>query len=544
MKKRTNELLFQDIHDRTIFVCDNLDVMRKTDDETVDLIYLDPPFGNMLTWNASNRSKIEEIKNYFLDLQDNQKKFLEEDFEEVFKNVKFDDTWKETDVNISWQLELIDRKEQLYNYINEIDFVISGGKYYLFYMAIRILEMHRILKDTGSIYLHCDHTMGHYLKGVMDIVFGYDHFRSEIVWNVKSVSGYKSQKKGWIRDNDTIFYYVKNNKNFIFNKQYQPYREEYLSSMFKQYDEVKKVRYRERGKKRYYENQSHMPYGCNWNDIYSLQTTTQSREIMGYPTQKPLALLERIINASSNEGDVVLDPFCGCATTLIAAERLKRKWIGIDKNRQAFYMNYWRMRNEISGIKRTTDKTEMSLFGEKITEQETDKFEAILFSVLQRPRTLLPKRSDEKENEAIEAKIAKDQIIDEQYREQQKESDDVLRGREKKEYRQTLKEKQRGRCKICKAKLYDSFHLDRILPGSKGGKYTIDNLQVLCINCNLSKNQRSNIEFAKQLFNEGKIDIDIYKINIEREFMDKRISDEAYRHEIDLAKNFEIKILK
>ncbi len=187
------KFLFQDIENRSIFVNDNLTVMQKIEDEMIDLIYLDPPFGNMLTWKATSEKKITEIRNYFLELQKKNGLFSEEDFEQVFQNVEFDDTWKETDVNKSWQENIIDYDEKLFTYIDSIDFVIKGGKFYLFYMAIRLIEMKRILKNTGSIYLHCDDTMGHYLKGIMDIIFGYENFRNEITWERIKGAGKRSQ---------------------------------------------------------------------------------------------------------------------------------------------------------------------------------------------------------------------------------------------------------------------------------------------------------------------------------------------------------------
>ena len=216
-------------------------------------------------------------------------------------------------------------------------------------MAMRLVECHRVLKDTGSIYLHCDSTMSHYLKLLMDCIFDEKNFRDEIVWNVGSVSGYKSQKKGWVRNFDIILYYIKSS-NFIFNKEYLPYREEYIRTMFKGWDEKKQLRYRQRGNKRYYENESKLSVGSNWTDILSLQTVTQSKEVTGFPTQKPLKLLERIINASSNEGSVVLDPFCGCATTCVAAELLNRQWIGIDISHLAYDLVRKRLEREVETL--------------------------------------------------------------------------------------------------------------------------------------------------------------------------------------------------
>ena len=178
--------------------------------------------------------------------------------------------------------------------------------------------MRRILKDTGSIYLHCDPTAGHYLKLVMDVIFGERNFRNEIIWRIGWVSGYKTQKKGWIRNHDTLLYYIKTDKAIAkFNKEYLAYPEGYV---------------RRDGKP---PTGKGIPIEDTWNchsgDVLdSIMIKSFSREKLGYPTQKPIALLERIIKASSDEGDLVLDPFCGCGTTVHAAEALKRNWIGID----------------------------------------------------------------------------------------------------------------------------------------------------------------------------------------------------------------------
>ena len=165
---------------------------------------------------------------------------------------------------------------------------------------------------------------------VMDEVFGYDNFRREIIWNSGSVSGFKSRANGWVRQHDTLLYYNKG-KEFTFNKIYLPYKEDYLKKMFKYKDKDGRVYRKRRGGKQYLDESKGMSIGDVWV-ILSLQTATQSKEAMGYPTQKPEALLERIIKASSNEGDVVLDPFCGCGTTIVTSNDLNRHWIGIDMN--------------------------------------------------------------------------------------------------------------------------------------------------------------------------------------------------------------------
>jgi len=189
---------------------------------------------------------------------------------------------------------------------------------YLGYMAKRLAVVHKKMRDTASIYLHCDPTASHYLKIVMDAIFGAENFRNEIIWRIGWVSGYKTQKKGWIRNHDTILYYLKTKSaQERFVKEYIPYPADYV---------------RRDGKK---PTGKGMPIEDTWNcsavDVLdSIMIKSFSKEKLGYPTQKPVALLKRIISASSRPGDFVLDPFCGCGTTIAAAEELDRRWIGID----------------------------------------------------------------------------------------------------------------------------------------------------------------------------------------------------------------------
>ncbi len=205
---------------------------------------------------------------------------------------------------------------------------------YLNFMSLRIKEIHRVLTSTGSFYLHCDTSAIFDLKPLCDRIFDRANFRREIIWNVGSVSGFKSQVKGWVRQHDTILYYTKSD-NFTFNKQYIPYREEYIKKMFRFKDEDDRLYRKRRGGKQYLDERPGTLIGDVWNDIYSYQTRTRSKEYLGYPTQKPEKLLERIVLSSSNEGDVVADFFCGTGTTLLVANKHNRNWIGTDNNPKA-----------------------------------------------------------------------------------------------------------------------------------------------------------------------------------------------------------------
>ncbi|MHA1375745.1 MAG: DNA-methyltransferase [Promethearchaeota archaeon] len=205
---------------------------------------------------------------------------------------------------------------------------------YLEFIKERIVEIHRVLKDNGSFYMHCDTNASFDLKPLCDDIFGKENFKRQIIWNVGSVSGFKSQVKGWVRQHDIIFFYTKSNK-YTFNKQYIPYREEYIKKMFRYKDEDGRLYRKRRNGRQYLDAKEGTAMGDVWNDILSFQTTTRSKEYTGYPTQKPEKLLERIILTSSNEGDLIADFFCGSGTTIVVANRLKRKWIGVDNNSKA-----------------------------------------------------------------------------------------------------------------------------------------------------------------------------------------------------------------
>ncbi len=358
------------VQNRTIFSNDNLPVLRGMDTESVNLIYLDPPFN-------SNRNYAAPIGS-------------------DAAGAAFKDTWRLSDVDNAWHGEIADREPALYQAIHAAELTHGKGmKSYLIMMAVRLLEMKRVLKKTGGIYLHCDPTASHYLKMLMDSVFGRRNFRNEVVWQRTSAHN-DSNRFGRVHD---IILSYNNGQKAVWNPIYTEHNPEYVEKFYRHRDE--RGRYRigdltgpgvsqgESGqlwrdvdptdvgrcwsvpKKQVlpedvqppenYENLSvqerldaldtnglvywpprgRVPgfkrylFTSKGRRVHDVITdinplSGKSKERIGYPTQKPVALLERIIKASSNKDDIVLDPFCGCATTCVAAERLQRHWIGID----------------------------------------------------------------------------------------------------------------------------------------------------------------------------------------------------------------------
>ncbi len=291
-----------------LYLGDNLDILsRYIPDDSVDLIYLDPPF-------ATNRDY-----NILYQQPGGKQSLLKR---------AFSDTW-------CWDGAAEDTlREILQKAPPELGKLIQGMVAglgaapvagYLVMMTPRLLELHRVLRDSGSLYLHCDPTASHYLKLVLDCIFGVGNFRNEIAWSYK---GGGRSKKYFARKHDTIFFYSKSD-SWIFN--YEDILVDRTNRTYFTDDEGRKY-WLKYGKRYYLKNEGKIPEDW-WADIEPLDGPYKER--LGYPTQKPLALLERIIKASSNEGDIVLDPFCGCGTTLAAAQKLNRRWIGIDTNLEA-----------------------------------------------------------------------------------------------------------------------------------------------------------------------------------------------------------------
>ena len=293
-----------------LYYGDNLEVLRRyIKDESVDLCYIDPPFNSKRNYNQIYNNIGAEDK---------------------AQAQAFIDTWEWDDHAIRGIDEIITNyhglfTQQCISLISGLSNVLGKGSLlaYLVSMTLRITEIHRVLKPTGSFYLHCDPSASHYLKLILDAIFCSQggEFRNEIVWCYRG-AGYP--KKDFGRRHDLIFRYSKG-KEFTFN----------LDSVREEYAETTKERFRhhignKRGKKDFGQ-QSLNPLGKQPDDWWEIQPIAPSaRERLGYPTQKPESLLEKIIKASSNENDIVLDAYCGCGTTVAVCQKLDRQWIGID----------------------------------------------------------------------------------------------------------------------------------------------------------------------------------------------------------------------
>lgn len=219
---------------------------------------------------------------------------------------------------------------------------ITGARF-LEFLRKRLVFLRELLSEDGSIYVHLDWKKGHYVKTIMDEVLGEHDFRREIIWVLKGAAGYKSLVNNFVRGHDTILYYSKN-ENPIFNKKYLPYNEEQLRRFTKDKD-GRRFKTITKDKVIYLDEAKGVPITDVWTDIASFQTVVNSPEITGYPTQKPEALLDRIIRASSNSGDLVFDCFAGSGTTLVVSEKLGRRWIGVDCGKLAIYTMQKRLLN-------------------------------------------------------------------------------------------------------------------------------------------------------------------------------------------------------
>ncbi len=469
--------------DKTIWTGDNLDILRGMNSECVDLIYLDPPFN-------SNRNYAAPIGS-------------------AAAGAAFEDTWTLDKLDVAWMGLIADEEPAIANLLHTAKLTHGKGmQSYLTMMAVRLLEMKRVLKPTGSIYLHCDPTASHYLKLLMDAVFGSGLYLNEMTW--KRSSAHSDTRQGMRRAGkirDVVLVYTRTD-GYVWNPQYMPYTEDYLEAEYRhvapdrrryketdvtaakpggdteyewrvkrpthektrwsadladeylnpvpgwEYKAVKPYRgrfwaysrsnlasfwnegklvHRETGMPRLMQFAEDMP-GVSLQDLWDDIPPVLGNERIGYPTQKPLALLERIIKASSNEGDLVLDPFCGCATACVAAEQLGRRWAGIDISSKAVELVNMRLKQSMG-----------DLFHDRLVTVRTD----------------IPRRTD------------------------------VDAPRNYRLNKHVLFGEQEGLCAGCGVMFpFRNFTVDHIVPQSRGGTDHLDNLQLLCGACNSLKGDR------------------------------------------------------
>jgi site-specific DNA-methyltransferase (adenine-specific) len=405
----SNEIYYLSVM-KQLYFGDCLDVLKelsaKHPNGFIDLIYIDPPFNSKRNYNI-----------LFEDLDMTDTKAQREAFADTWSRVSYKDTLN----------ELLELHKDLYNFLKTLDSIniSKSAVSYLTTMAIRIYYMHKVLKDTGSFYLHCDSSMSHFLKLICDLIFGDKNkgFKNEIVW--KRTSAHNDPKK-FGRNTDRILFYTKSEK-YTFNTVFLNYDDSYLTKFYRYYDEkgvyrlsdltgpginpndeewrgyhpanVKRhwsvpkrylikvlgkekfekmttkqkldylyeqglIHFTQQGTpsfKRYLETMGGVPAQELWTDIPPI--SPQAKERLGYPTQKPEALLERIIKASSNEGDLVADFFCGCGTTIAVANRLNRNWLGVDISHLAIRLILQRLTDPYDDDMKRRIRSEIEIHG-------------------------------------------------------------------------------------------------------------------------------------------------------------------------------------
>lgn len=389
-----------------LYYGDNLEILR-TDiaDASVDLVYLDPPFNSNATYNVLFQSPTGADSEAQIEA--------------------FEDTWHWSieaeeafdDVMQSGNTDAAELLRSMRSFLGENDVMA-----YLTMMAVRLIELHRVLKATGSIFLHCDPTASHYLKLLMDSIFGFSNYRNEIIWKRKAGRGETNKKAVRFGVSHDILLFYGKSKDANFERQYRPNNKSYIDSKFTHVDHAGRryhldnltspslrpnLKYEYKGyqppekgwavsfetmqrmesegrlyfpadknkrirRKRFLDELEGETVDSLWDDISPINSQAQER--LGYPTQKPVALLERVISCSSNTGDTILDPFCGCGTTIHAAEKLDREWIGIDITHLAISLIEKRLSDAFPTIEYYTHGTPKDLAGAQALA-DADKFQ-------------------------------------------------------------------------------------------------------------------------------------------------------------------------
>ncbi len=418
---------------RTVFIGDNREVMLGLNAEIADAIITDPPF-NSGQMRKDDTVKIDKKKSAGLPYP------VDED---GVAARAYKDQWKIGDISRS-EMELIKYKDKdLMRFCQIIGNQHSDGmEAYLLMMASRLLLCHELLKETGSIFLHCDHSANGYLRMLMDFIFGKENFRNQIVWYYKNAS---RGKRNWAKSHDTILYYAKNAEHVKFNRDgiLVPFESGMTAWRYSKGGQADKE----------------MPKGKTPDNVMcipSLNTMAKER-CKGWDGQKPLKLYTRLVRACTNPGDLVIDPFCGCSTTLIAAENAGCEWIGIDINPERITML-----NEQLG---------------KLTTQDLWKGKVHII----KDKRKFPKRKDNKPPKKEIEKL-KDQLL-------------VIQ----------TKSEDRNYCEICKHRFPPEYlELDHKHPKANRGGWEIHNLQLLCSRCNRCKGStKTNEQVRKELGEKG-----------------------------------------